>query len=38
MPDPGILNEILSRPEWAFASMIAWRNDPAPLSVVLVTV
>jgi len=27
-----------SKPGWAFASTIAWRNEPAPLSFVLITV
>ena len=37
-PAPAMLNEIVSVPPIAFASMIACRNEPAPLSAVLVTV
>ena len=37
-PVPGMLNAIVSAPEWLFASRIAWRNDPGPVSIVLVTV
>jgi hypothetical protein len=33
-----MLNAIRSSPGLAFASVIAWRSDPAPLSFVLVTV
>jgi hypothetical protein len=33
-----MLNVIVSAPGVAFASRIAWRNDPAPLSSVFVTV
>src|ERR1043166_4878539 len=35
---PGIWNSIASGPLAAFASRIAWRKDPAPLSFVVVTV
>src|SRR3712207_3683365 len=38
-PSPGIANLISCEPAPAlFASMIAWRRDPAPLSAVVVTV
>src|SRR5690242_19920385 len=37
-PDPGRLNEIVSRPGVALALVIAWRSDPAPESATLVTV
>ena len=36
-PGPGILNSILSNPLSALAQSIASRNEPAPLSFVLVT-
>ena len=35
--EPGRLNEMMSLPGAAFASRIAWRNVPAPLSPMLVT-
>ncbi len=37
-PGPGMLNAIVSAPGFALASRIAWRNDPAPESAVVVTV
>ena len=37
-PVPGMAKAIVSAPMAAFASRIAWRSDPAPLSAVLVTV
>src|SRR5262245_46104107 len=37
-PLPAMLKAIVSVPPLALASVIAWRSDPAPLSVVLVTV
>src|SRR3954471_3497239 len=38
-PAPRILNEIVSvNPECELALVIAWRNDPGPLSLVLVTI
>src|SRR5438270_12815844 len=33
-----MLNVMVSKPALAFASVIAWRSDPAPESAVLVTV
>jgi len=36
-PDPEILNVIVSAPTWLLASVIAWRNEPVPISFVLVT-
>ena len=37
-PPPGMSNTIVSRsPLSAFESMIAWRSEPGPLSLVLVT-
>src|SRR5438477_11044086 len=36
-PAPEILNVIVSAPTWLLASVIAWRNEPAPVSFVLVT-
>jgi hypothetical protein len=38
MPVPGILKFIVSGPEIAFASVIACRSDPGPMSSVFVTV
>src|SRR5262245_30027134 len=37
-PAPGMLNAIVSRPGFPFASRIAWRSDPGPESLVFVTV
>jgi hypothetical protein len=37
-PPPGMLKVIVSRPGLAFASVMAWRSDPGPLSLVFVTV
>src|SRR5262245_31491853 len=37
-PEPAMLKPIVSGPEFALASRIAWRSDPAPLSAVVVTV
>ena len=37
-PEPEMLKAIMSRPAFPLASRIAWRSDPAPLSLVLVTV
>jgi hypothetical protein len=37
VPVPGMLNSIPSRPGLPFASRIACRSDPAPLSFVFVT-
>ena len=37
-PAPETLNAIVSAPAAAFASVIAWRSEPAPESLVLVTV
>src|SRR5216117_2826843 len=37
-PAPGMLNVIVSAPGFALASRIACRSEPAPLSLVLVTV
>src|SRR3954468_7326151 len=36
-PFPTMLNVITSAPAVALASMIAWRSDPAPVSLVVVT-
>ena len=36
-PDPGMLNVIVSRGPGSFASKMAWKSDPGPLSFVLVT-
>jgi len=35
---PAVVNVIVFAPEVAFALRIAWRNEPAPLSFVFVTV
>jgi len=37
-PAPVTLKAIVSAPAAALASVIAWRSDPAPESLVLVTV
>src|SRR5688572_2291602 len=37
-PEPGMLKATVSNPELALASRIAWRSEPAPVSLVLVTV
>jgi hypothetical protein len=37
-PEPGMLKAMVSKPELALASRIACRSDPAPASLVLVTV
>src|SRR6188508_1595265 len=37
-PAPGMLKSIVSAPGLAFASVIAWRSDPAPESALVVTV
>src|SRR6266542_1019019 len=37
-PAPGVLKTIVSAPEVALASRIAWRKEPGPESFVLVTV
>src|SRR5215471_12082998 len=37
-PAPVTLNAIVSMPEFALASRIAWRREPAPESLVFVTV
>ena len=37
-PPPRMLKLIVSMPAMAFALMSAWRSEPAPLSLVLVTV
>jgi hypothetical protein len=37
-PAPETLNAIVSSPAAVFASLIAWRSDPAPESAVVVTV
>ena len=37
-PPPAMLKVIASAPAAAFASMMAWRSEPAPASFVLVTV
>src|SRR5262245_10735844 len=34
---PGIANEIVSKPGLLFASEMAWRKEPGPPSVVLIT-
>src|SRR5437588_654966 len=36
-PDPGMWKVIVSRPGFAFAKVIASRNEPAPESAVVVT-
>src|SRR5688500_20207382 len=36
-PGPGMLNVIVSRPRRALALPIAWRSEPGPLSLVVVT-
>ena len=38
VPLPEMLNTIVSDPACEFASRIAWRKDPGPLSSVLLTV
>ena len=38
LPVAPMLNSIVSAPRALFASPIAWRNEPAPASFVLVTV
>ncbi len=37
-PEPGIAKAMSSLPGFAFAERIAWRSEPAPESLVLVTV
>jgi hypothetical protein len=37
-PEPGILKLIVSVPALLFASVMAWRSEPAPESFVLITV
>ena len=36
--EPGMLKLIVCGPALPFASAMAWRSDPAPVSLVLVTV
>src|SRR5262245_46159355 len=38
LPAPGMLKRMVSAPGLALALVMAWRNDPGPASLVLLTV